>query len=404
MTRLVTLSLVVPLSLFACATPEPDPDPTDTTEPAGDTTPPQVTGFEPVDEAARVAVDAEIRIEFSEPVDADSAEVAVQLLDESREVALDVAPGVGDELVFTPVGLLDGETEYTVVVGTELTDLAGNPLETEVMFDFTTADVDAPRVIDSLPAHDSIHVDIDGDVVLTFSEPLDLDSVTFDTVVLHPHEVVDGVAYKPGAGMPVDLFATDAEIRITPRRGSLQEYETTFDVIIDGVEDLSGNVAARQTITFTTILLDSDYLYRILNAQFHTALDTFSDSRTTFLIDTTKFNTSGSYWYASGVNGAMLLRNQFLGDAWYLEGGTPGTASLMTKGSGYTGQIWTARYSYGGEPRVGATIGESPAEYYLTNANIGKGTSLGVLEGGAVGLDGVGFADQAWYFRNEGLR
>jgi parallel beta-helix repeat protein len=100
--------------------------------PGEDTTPPTITAYSPI--GTGVSADTAITVTFSEAMNQSSVEGAYS-----------VSPSVsgsfswnGDKMIFTPSSNLNYETAYTVTIGTEAKDLAGNNLESLYSWQFTT--------------------------------------------------------------------------------------------------------------------------------------------------------------------------------------------------------------------------------------------------------------------------
>ncbi len=113
-------------------TPLPDEDTT------VDTTAPTILGTLPQDEATGIPVDTTIEIAFSEPLDTEGLADSFEFTLNTVPVTMTFAWRSDDNtVVLTPDALLTPGATYTVTVKTTLTDLAGNPLEAEYLFEFT---------------------------------------------------------------------------------------------------------------------------------------------------------------------------------------------------------------------------------------------------------------------------
>ncbi len=112
-----------------------------------DTTPPTVTGTTPDDGDEDLDLDTVVSATFSEPVDpstltSDNIEVRVRgydltelFYDTMGAFVLDTA---GTTISFEPSDGLPRNAEYEVVLGTGITDMAGNPLASEFSWSFST--------------------------------------------------------------------------------------------------------------------------------------------------------------------------------------------------------------------------------------------------------------------------
>ena len=141
---LLAMAITAPAVLmFACNGGPNDPD--------GDTTPPLIVSVSPAEDAVEVAVDAVIRVVFSEVIDTNKITAAT----------FSVSPAVagsfhfdGDTVIFAPAMELAYATDYVVSVTTGVTDLAGNRMAANKSWSFETAGNPAttpPLVISSVP-------------------------------------------------------------------------------------------------------------------------------------------------------------------------------------------------------------------------------------------------------------
>jgi hypothetical protein len=104
-----------------------------------DEEPPQVRYVSPAQGALNVTLDAVVSVAFSERMD--------EARDPTAGLSIDppVDGGVSwryHRLVFEPSAGLRDNTTYTVTLGRSLTDVAGNPLASEVSWSFTTVGLD----------------------------------------------------------------------------------------------------------------------------------------------------------------------------------------------------------------------------------------------------------------------
>ena len=208
---------------------------------------PRVTAFLPG--MTDVPVEAGLRLAFSEPMDPLSLEGAgvVTLVRESGE-PLDFAAALlptGDTLEIQPAALLAHDELHRLDVDTLATDLAGNALDQEAadpgaqgytVFFRTVADEVRPYVVSVVPRDDSAHVPLDAIVELRFSEPLDEDTVTGESVFL----------YGPGGSVPLagegqpELDGARTGVTLRPR-DALEEGGSYSVQVTSAVSDENGN-------------------------------------------------------------------------------------------------------------------------------------------------------------------
>lgn len=146
--RSLTTALLFAVAGVGCASvpanePNPDVDPNDTTAPAGAST-------EPAANAIGVRNDEKIHVTFSEPMDQESVEAAYASTDLPAEQVTFAWSPDGKVLTITPTSPLqyaegtgtDPTTvtakTYSISIGTDATDLAGNPLAEPIELSFAT--------------------------------------------------------------------------------------------------------------------------------------------------------------------------------------------------------------------------------------------------------------------------
>ena len=147
--------------------------------PGGDTTPPSIEIVNPAEGSIDVSVNETVRVIFSELIDTNKITPAT----------FGISPSVtgsftfnGDTVTFTPTTALAYETEYSVLVTTGVTDLAGNRLQDNKNWSFTTAGnpaTTAPVVISTVPANLATDVEPSAPISATFSKTIDSTTVSF---------------------------------------------------------------------------------------------------------------------------------------------------------------------------------------------------------------------------------
>jgi methionine-rich copper-binding protein CopC len=138
-----------------------------------DMTPPTIKSTSPKDGATGVTVSTDVNIEFSELVDAKSA-----------ESAFSISPSVPGKITWSGASMifvhsydqLKFNTEYTVSIANTVTDLAGNKMKDAYQFKFKTVE-SAPEVTGTTPRHKETGVKLDASISMTFSRPMSTDSV-----------------------------------------------------------------------------------------------------------------------------------------------------------------------------------------------------------------------------------
>jgi hypothetical protein len=170
-----------------------------------DTTAPTVTLTVPAFSALDVAINTKVVATFSEDMTAATLSgTTFTVTDPSGAVAGEVtyADDV-DTAIFTPTATLAASTIYTATITTGAKDLAGNPLEADKGWTFTTGtdtDIDAPTLVTRVPVDLATGVRTTQSVSATFNEPMDPATITAGNFTLEQttsHDAVEGtLAYS----------------------------------------------------------------------------------------------------------------------------------------------------------------------------------------------------------------
>ncbi len=105
---------------------------------AGDTTPPTVSSTVPEDSSTEIAVSTSVSVTLDEAVD--PATVSTDSFTLSATSGTVSLSNQNQTITFTPGAELTEGTEYTATLAASVTDLAGNPLGSDTVWSFTTAD------------------------------------------------------------------------------------------------------------------------------------------------------------------------------------------------------------------------------------------------------------------------
>ena len=211
---------------------------------------PQVVAITPASGTRDVAVSTPITITFSEPIDVarwQASDVTVLALGAGRihPIISSFAPD-GRSVTVTPLSPYDSGTLYEVVVNQSIVDLAGRRLAERVRATFTTADVIAPAVIDLLPRDAQNQVTIDSPVLLTFSEPVELASLSGPALELYD------LSASAGVTTTFQLRPSGRQVVLTAAFGLLADHH--YRLRVQGVRDLAGNtMTALVESTFWTV-------------------------------------------------------------------------------------------------------------------------------------------------------
>ncbi len=210
---------------------------------APDTTPPTVTATTPADKATNVVPNAALSVTFSEPVD--QTTITFTLSDGSNTMPCTLSYA-GTTAIFTPSNVLAYGTTYTAKVSAGVMDLAGLAMAADHSWTFTTGtvqDTTPPTIVLPTSPADGDTVGINTPVIVTFSEPMNLNTINTQAFTLSDgnNNAVPGMVTYSG---------TTTAIFIPTALAPGVSYTATVST---GVKDLAGNsLAADYSWTFTT--------------------------------------------------------------------------------------------------------------------------------------------------------
>jgi hypothetical protein len=214
------------------------------TSAASDTTAPSVSATFPVNSATGAALNKVVSALFSEEMDPATLNAATFTLMQGATPVSGSVTCAGSGATFTPAADLAAHSLYTATISTVARDLAGNALEHDVVWSFTTGaapDTVAPTVTSSTPADQAGDVALNKSVSAVFSEAMD------------PLTVAAAFSLKQGA-TPVSGAVSYAGTTATFTPSTLLAPNTLYTATIGtGARDLAGNALASSTaFSFTT--------------------------------------------------------------------------------------------------------------------------------------------------------
>jgi hypothetical protein len=269
-----------------------------TTAAAPDTTPPAVTSVTPAAGATGVASNTSVTAAFSEAIDPLTVTTATFTLKNGASTVSGAVSASGVNATFTPGAPLTYGTTFTAALTTGIRDLAGNTLASLYSWTFTTGaapDITPPTVTGTTPAANTTSVPVNTTVTATFSEPVDLSTVSTASFTL-----------KDGNGAPVTGAVSLAGTVTTFTPSSVLAGSATYTAAITtAVKDLAGNpIASPFSWSFATASLspvDSD------GDGVPDATDAFPNDPTRATFPTT--SGTGNVTVDASGNGPAVLRN-----------------------------------------------------------------------------------------------
>ncbi len=182
------------------------------TEPTTDTTPPTVISTTPQANAINVSITDSLIIVFSEKIQAESVTSgSVSISNKASTATL-----TDSIIVVTFSTSLSYSTNYTVTITTTISDLAGNSLDSNFSFSFTTEADPAtipPTVVSTYPINGTTIGSVSDSVRVTFSKDINITTLN-DTTFISADGRTGTISYnsvtRTAAFLPTEPFAFDS--------------------------------------------------------------------------------------------------------------------------------------------------------------------------------------------------
>lgn len=343
------------------------------------TTTPTVNSTTPVNLSTGVALNSKITATFSEAMDSSTITTATFTLmqDEGKCFHSGTVSYTGTTATFTPTINLAPNSAYTATITTMAKNRAGNGLEDNYVWHFTTgagAAVTAPTVISTDPANAETGVPLNQKIAATFSVAMDASAIKTSTFSL-----MQGATSISGS---VSYSGTTAIF--TPSSNLLPNTAYTA-TITTGAKDLAGTALANNYVwSFTTgaaavvtppTVISTDPvnnatgvpLNQKIAATFSKTMDALTLTTATFTLKQGTTSISGSVSY-SGTTAIFAPSSNLLPNTVY-------TATITTGAKDLTGTALANNYVWSFTTGAAAVV--TPPTVILTNpANIATGVAL----------------------------
>ena len=214
-------------------------------------TDPLIERTSPVHGARDVPIGVVIDAEFNEPVDPLTVNGTNVMLFQNVSGTPLVAATIslirdGRVVRIDPDEALQPNTPYFFDLTSDILDLDGAGLRFLRRFSFTTGAIDdniVPNVLFVTPPDGAIDVGVNAGTRVRFDEPVNPLSVNETTIM-----VTDGSSSS--VPCTISFSNLNQDVLITPHAPFTDE--TLFEITVEGVEDISGNLVAMQTTQFTS--------------------------------------------------------------------------------------------------------------------------------------------------------
>ena len=210
-------------------------------------TPPLVISTDPLNAAIGVPLNQKIAATFSKTMDPATIHTSTFILRQGITPISGFVSYSGVTALFDPASNLAANTIYTATITVEAKDLAGNPIASNYVWNFTTgvAVVVTPPVVSSTdPANAGTCIALDKRITATFSKTMDATSIQTSTFKL-----TQGTTQITGF-----VFYSGVTATFVPA-SNLAANTTYTATITTEAMDLAGNpMASNYVWTFTTVV------------------------------------------------------------------------------------------------------------------------------------------------------
>ena len=227
-----------------------------------DSTAPTLSSSSPADNATSISESANIVLNFSESVDAESGNITIKKTSDNSTIeTIDVTSGQvtgtgTSQITINPSVTLDSSTEYYVLIdATAFDDSSSNSyagISSTTALSFTTGDNTLPTLSSSSPADNSTSVSESANIVLNFSESVDAESGNITIKKTSDDSTVETISVTGG------LVSGSGSTQITVNPSVTLDSSTEYYVLIDATafDDSSSNsyagISSTTALSFTT--------------------------------------------------------------------------------------------------------------------------------------------------------
>jgi hypothetical protein len=218
-----------------------------TTGTTANTTGLQVVGVSPANGLTGVPVNAQVVVQFNEPVDAATLGQVVLSGSSGNVTVNEQLTNANQTLTLSPVVPLTTNTTYTLTVAGVL-DVAGNPLPSPVTSSFTTGtsvQLSGLSLLTASPSNGAAGVPTNVTIQLIFNHAIDPLTVTSSTLDIYPSST--------GVPVPAAISFSTGETSVNLTPSAVLSASTSYTVqITNGITDLEGQNAGNYSWSFTT--------------------------------------------------------------------------------------------------------------------------------------------------------
>ncbi|NOU18965.1 MAG: DUF3494 domain-containing protein [Bacteroidales bacterium] len=329
---------------------------------------PTVTSTVPVNQATSISINSMVSANFSVAMNPSTMTLANFTLQHGTETVSGVVEYTGKTTTFTPSENLVSNTIYTATITTGAKDIAGNYIEKNYVWTFTTGailDITLPTVTLTEPLNNATGVALNKAIAITFSEAMDPLTINSNTFTLNQGtNAISGL---------VSYSGTTATFTPTNTLVAGTTYTAT---ITTGAKDLAGNALAVNTVLSFTTIANSDItlptvtltspLDNATNVERNKVIAiTFSETMEPLTINS---NTFTLYQGTNAISGSIVYSGI--------------TATFTPTNALAASSIYTATITTGAKDLAGNALAINTVLSFTTNSTI---SNLAVVELGSAG-------------------
>ncbi len=324
---------------------------------------PTVTSTDPINNATNVSVNKVIKAVFSQEMDPATISAATFSVKQGNTPVNGTISYSGTTLTFVPNSPLSPGLIYLVTITTGTKNSAGVALENNYVWLFTTAASEvavAPTVTSTDPANSASNVALNKVLKATFSQTMDLATITGATFTLKQgNTAVAGTvtysgntaSFTPNSPLSSGLFYT-ATITIGAKNASgialASNYDWNFTTAAAEVDEAPTVTSTDPASNATNVALN-----KVIKALFSETMDPATITGTTFILKQGNTTINGTVTY-SGTTASFVPNAPLLPGLVY-------TATITTGAKNSTGTaiendyVWTFTTAVAVAPRVLST-------------------------------------------------
>ena len=210
-----------------------------------DTVAPTVVDMNPVDNATAVAPNANLVMNFSEPVRKGTGNILIKKLADNTIVETINVTGTQvtiseNQLTINPTNNLGSNTGYYIeIANSAIKDFDGNSfagITGNSTWNFQTADVVAPQLVSLNPLDNGVNVPLGANLVLNFNEPIQKGSGNITIKNLADDSIVETIGITES-----NITANGSQLTINPVADFASNNNYYIEIARGAIKDSSGN-------------------------------------------------------------------------------------------------------------------------------------------------------------------